>query len=509
MSDFRGVLERAADRASMPEPAFDRLLHHRARKERTQRILTGILALVLAAVSTAGVVRAFHGSGATRPATLGPSTVERLHLAWTADFGGFEPTFGRGDTTASGPTVSNGIVYVGAADRRLYAFASDCGQGGESCQPLWTGSTDDRIASTPAVADGIVYVASQSGTLYAFPAECGTGGATCTPLWRAFIGGYVRNASPVVSGGRIYMMSQRTVGQQQPNDPSSLYAFADCGDRGGAYCEPLWKAFQGSISYSTPLVANGLVYAPMGDAIYAFPAECGTGGAVCPPLWRVTGGTSLSPSLAIADGRVYAVQGGRLVALPAECEQRCNPLWHSARLTNEYSVPVTYRGTVFVGDVVIPEGSSDPFGDQRPVLLAFPADCAPAALGDACEPSWTGDSMEGFIQAPPTAADGLIFIAMNSNDLEHGFLYALTADCMSLDKSCGPIWSETIQGTTGVSSPTVADGVVYLSAGGRLLAFALGPDERGKGPWTLVAIVALSTLVILAAIVLRRRTIRG
>jgi len=117
--------------------------------------------------------------------------------------------------------------------------------------------------------------------------------------------------------------------------------------------------------------------------------------------------------------------------------------------------------------------------------------------------------MEGFIQAPPTAADGLIFIAMNSNDLEHGFLYALTADCISSDKSCGPIWSETIQGTTGVSSPTVADGVVYLSAGGRLLAFALGPDERGKGPWTPVAIVALSTLVILAAIVLRRRTLRG
>lgn len=67
----------------------------------------------------------------------------------------------------SSPTVANGVVYVGSADTRLYAFnASGCGH--PSCSPLWTFPTGAEIEPSPVVANGVVYVGSLDGKLYSF-----------------------------------------------------------------------------------------------------------------------------------------------------------------------------------------------------------------------------------------------------------------------------------------------------------------------------------------------------
>src|SRR5512134_2945299 len=68
MSEYRDELERIGDRAAMPEPAFDRMLYRRERRDRTRRISAGVLGLAI----TAGLVLALassHSGMARRPAT--------------------------------------------------------------------------------------------------------------------------------------------------------------------------------------------------------------------------------------------------------------------------------------------------------------------------------------------------------------------------------------------------------------------------------------------------------
>jgi outer membrane protein assembly factor BamB len=502
MGEFRSILGRIGDRVPMPEPASERLRRRRDRRNRFDRVVAISLGLLLAAVATGLVVRTFEISDRPRPTSLGPETVSKLGLAWVGVLGQPEAEFGSGVATASSPVVVDGVVYVGSADRKLYAFDAGCGHGGETCDPLWTATTSDRIASTPAVAGGVVYIASQDGGLYAFAAECSS---PCEPLWTASVGGYVRRASPVVADGVVYMMSQRTVGQQHPNDPTSLYAFpAKCGTV-GAYCEALWKAFEGRVSYSTPSVDDALVYAPMGDGVYVFPADCSSKGNTCRPLWRTRGFAPLFASVAIAADRVFVAGGDRLAALPSRCGgARCGPVWVSRSPNTAYSALVANDRMVFVGTTSFPEPQNP--ANTVPGLLAFLADCIPPSPSGGCEPVWRGTGMEGFVEAPPTAAEGLVFLAMNSSDLESGVLYAFAQDCGRASETCEPLWSEPIDGTTGLSSPAVADDVVYLSAGGKLLAFDL---RSGPSPGrTLLPIVIVGVAIVLAAaaIWLRRRT---
>lgn len=68
-----------------------------------------------------------------------------------------------GNSIASSPAISNGVVYIGSDDKNLYAFNSTNGD------KLWNysiggivpgGSIPPTVASSPAVANGIVYIGS-------------------------------------------------------------------------------------------------------------------------------------------------------------------------------------------------------------------------------------------------------------------------------------------------------------------------------------------------------------
>ena len=135
--------------------------------------------------------------------TSGPSTtsstpstqLDRGTPLWTA-------------TTAGGvdssPTVASGLVYVGSADHKLYAFDAAGvrdARGTPRCAPRCgrrrTGST---ISSSPAVAKGMVYVGSTDHKLYAFNASTGAA------LWTALTGGSI-TSSPAVANGVVYVGS--------------------------------------------------------------------------------------------------------------------------------------------------------------------------------------------------------------------------------------------------------------------------------------------------------------
>jgi WD40 repeat protein len=75
--------------------------------------------------------------------------------------------FETGDEVWSSPAIgSDGTVYVGSVDKKLYAI------NGKSGVKLWEFETGDVVRSSPAIGpDGTVYVGSNDNKLYAIKTD--------------------------------------------------------------------------------------------------------------------------------------------------------------------------------------------------------------------------------------------------------------------------------------------------------------------------------------------------
>jgi outer membrane protein assembly factor BamB len=70
--------------------------------------------------------------------------------------------FTTGGYVTSGPAVSNGVVYFGSYDHKVYALDALMGA------LKWSFTTGNVVASSPVVADGNVYIGSFDNKTYAF-----------------------------------------------------------------------------------------------------------------------------------------------------------------------------------------------------------------------------------------------------------------------------------------------------------------------------------------------------
>jgi outer membrane protein assembly factor BamB len=214
-----------------------------------------------------GKLYAFDATGVTGCSGVVPN--KTCLPLWTAASGSIQN---------SSPAVAGGVVYVGSDDFDLYAFdaAGVTGCSGvlpnKTCTPLWHGVTGSWVVSSPAVANGVVYVGSADHKLYAYAVGCNTGGGFCSPLWTATTGNEV-NSSPAVANGVVYVGSE----------DHKLYAFAANGGTGctGSFplktCPPLWTATTGGMIDSSPAVTDGLVYVGSEDyKLYAYALSAAT-----------------------------------------------------------------------------------------------------------------------------------------------------------------------------------------------------------------------------------------
>jgi len=69
-------------------------------------------------------------------------------------------TFATGDIIFSAPAVAGDLVYVGAADKNLYALNTADGQ------VRWQFRADSGVSS-PTIAGGAIFVGTEGGVLYA------------------------------------------------------------------------------------------------------------------------------------------------------------------------------------------------------------------------------------------------------------------------------------------------------------------------------------------------------
>ena len=99
------------------------------------------------------------------------------------------------DYQVSGATVAGGVVYIGSADKRLYAVEAETGR------EKWHFDTGGIVRSTPAVADGLVFIGSYDHHVYAVDATTGA------LRWK-FDTLQAVVSSPLVAGGTVYIGSR-------------------------------------------------------------------------------------------------------------------------------------------------------------------------------------------------------------------------------------------------------------------------------------------------------------
>jgi outer membrane protein assembly factor BamB len=226
------------------------------------------------------------------------------HVRWT---------YTTGDQVSSSPAVVGGTVYVGSQDGKVYALDAATGVA------LWAYPTGRAIFSSPAVVGGTVYVGSEDGKVYALNAGSGH------VRWTYPTGGHV-NSSPAVVGGTVYIGSH----------DHKVYAL------NAATGEVRWIYTTGDGVYSSPAVVGGTIYVGSYDhKVYALNAATGD------VRWvHVTTGAVLS-SPTVVDGVVYVGSSDQKVyALDATTG---DIRWAYTTGSSVYSSPVVAGGTVYIG----------------------------------------------------------------------------------------------------------------------------------------------------------------
>ena len=412
--------------------------------------------------------------------TLDSGNVATLTEDWIAD---------AGDSVESSPIVAGGVLYEGSNDGKLYAFDAsgntNCtGSAPKTCEPLWTAQTGGSISSTPAKSGNTVYAGSSDGILYAFDAagntNCSGSPKTCLPLWTANTFSSINFSSPVVAGGRVF------VGTAEP--PYKLEAFDAAGVNQCTgvpkQCSPLWiHEFNGAV-LSSPAVANGILYVGAGNSLYAFnaapDASCGGTPPQCRPLWIGPTGDAVFSSPAVVNGVVYVGSNDGLLyafstTVGAQCagsQHVCLPLWRGRGNAGNLSESMLSSPAVANGVVYI--GSGDGY------LYAFDAtgvaNCDGAQVG-TCDPMWRGSlNATGDNISSPAIANGVVYVgASGGNGPLLAFDAAGNLGCSGVPLQCAPLFKSFNFPGIVSTSPAVVDGRVYVgdSYSGGIHVFAL------------------------------------
>ena len=352
--------------------------------------------------------------------------------------------FGAPGWAMNAPTISDGVVYVGADDRNVYAL--DAANGA----PIWTFETGDVVRSPAVVSDGKVYVGSNDNMLYAVDAANGD------LLWQHDTGSPVQYA-PLAGDGTVYVPTITEGGRKMHALDaasgaelwvSSQYYPFDTGwefgigaalagdtlltidDQGGLQAlnaqtgESVWS-FRGEVGTDTPPVAIGdVVYVTAVNSAHALDLETGE------ELWNFS--TGMFPARGftpVIDGGMYFFAPDLLIyGLDVTNGEQA---WIFGMDSMAGTAPVVAEGTVFV---------ASEFG------IIYRLD---QQTGDV---RWSLGLGENMLQSLEVA-NGVLYL--ESSD---GYLLAL--DAMTGE----PLWGFNKGFFSGVRTYTVSDGVVYFTS---------------------------------------------
>jgi len=369
----------------------------------------------------------------------------------------------------SSPSVLNGVVYVGSSDHMLYAIEAATGV------VRWKFDAKSRVPSTPAVANGLVYALSYDGNLYAVDASSGK------EKWHFKTGGEHRFTA-------THMHGAQPAAESMP-DPFDVYLSSPMvweravyfgSSDGNVYAVDAatgslkWKFKTGDVVHASPAIANGTVYIGSWDSnFYALDAATGK------EKWRFKTGedpdihnqVGVQSSAAVMDGMVYfGCRDSNFYALDAA--------------TGEKKWAFNNKGSWVVGSPAVRDGKVY-FGTSDSGQFYIVDAKTGAKLA-----SW--DSKKWPMFSSPSIAGNMLYVGTNAGKLvavdlsgpkqawefetdgarANGSTYIKPDGTPNYPAAfAGDFYDDMVAGvqkmmTLGqvVSSPALADGVVFISS---------------------------------------------
>jgi outer membrane protein assembly factor BamB len=274
--------------------------------------------------------------------TSGTGTTNSAKLLW------IHKTWGE---VRSSPAVTNGCVFIGSRDSRIFCLNASNGE------LFWNCSIVNRVNSSPAIYNNSLYVCSYDGNIYCLDI------ATGKVCWKSPVGSEVQS-SPTIADGCVYVGS---------GDHDVFCFNASSGAKIRIY--PTADRVQ-----SSPAVSNGVVYAAADNYhVYAFNESTGK------EIWRVHTGSYIS-SPTIYNGYVYIGSiDGYICGLNASTGAK---IWMYQTENSVFSSPAVAYGCVYAGS------------DDNNVY------CLNASNGKKIWQSPTGY----WVRSSPAVADGNVYV---------------------------------------------------------------------------------------------------
>jgi outer membrane protein assembly factor BamB len=261
-------------------------------------------------------------------------------IKWTVPTGNLN----WGDGT---PTISEGKVFIGGSDRKLYAIDLETGTVLWTFQTLASGGSNYGLYSAPAVYNGFVYLPACDGWFYRI--EINQPGPIATAS-HSYFTGYAMYGAPVIFDGKVYIGNGYTVVSTARRfyaldvaDLSVVWEFypglatSFLGGSAIAYDKLFVGSVDGNLyvldpygsggtttviwqygigpTWSSPAISSGQVFiGSKSDFVYAFDVNQ-TGPPA--PAWTYNTAGNVDSSPAISDGRLYIGThggGGRIYA---------------------------------------------------------------------------------------------------------------------------------------------------------------------------------------------------
>ena len=368
------------------------------------------------------------------------------------------------------PILSNGVVYItSSVDKKIHTFNAD------TLSPLAQSSELPYVVdASVAIADNLVIVATsgikKSNKIYALSES------TLTEEWSYIYGNGTDDicfsSAPLISDGKVFVTSWNGMGWDMPL-ASILYELQLVKGNNKIIALDLndgtevWNASLPASSFSTPAVADGMVFVGcdnlMGNSLFAFDQETGV------KIWNTSVGLIGRSSPVVYDDKVFVVvKDQKLISLKGDVkavavdEYNGTMLWEktiATNITTFESLPKAFQ----LYDIM---STSTPAIREATLFATSPDGKLSALETTDGEMLWTADLSSGLSASlpiypctSPVATTDVVYTA--SAD---GYVHAV-------DMSGGNLWdfrcvtnkSDLLDTNYILAAPVVADGVLYVS----------------------------------------------
>ncbi len=395
-----------------------------ARRRRAQRVTAVAVAVAIAALGFAGLLRAFR----SQPVPADEITVNNVaDLELVSRVKLDEGALQEGGVLQEEFLVAIEDLVLVASDRAVAAYPSDCD---DPCDPLWRTPPLGDLSIFPQIEGDLLLVGGQDGRAYAFPLPCDVQEGVCDPLWTT-PAALRLDGRAVIQAGFLFA-----------SDGQRLIAFPLRCEAPNGICDPAWRSPALGPTFRVESVGDLVLVHTRERRLFGFATSCRPTDGVCEPLWRLDTPAfpHFYPLMQAGDRLLFVAfraQDEDRPMLPADCVQRC-------RIVGSWSLPAAvpegarslfdWEATVLEDTVLLTWSRPrlDPFGG----VVEMPLSCF--GLPD-CRPLWTARFRVRAYDPTVVVRDDVVAVGLMATRGSRGRILTFPLSCRSDGGECEPL----------------------------------------------------------------------